>query len=167
MDLTTALDVISTLESQLKELETVSKDYESEMEQVIEKLRRDYVEKCDQLEFQKTHVTELEIGMDELESANAFLSNKMKLLEEENDRYLERNVLLEQELYGAREKLENTDHIDRKKKLKRDNETLQFSTVSTSGSSLLVMPRSHLTSNSDATLNTSQVISTTSPRGKN
>lgn len=166
MDLATALNVISTLESQLKELETVSKDYESEMEQVIERLRRDYIEKCDQMESQKTHVTELEIRVDELESGNAFLSNKLNLLEEENDRYLERNVLLEQELYGAKEKLDNTDHIDRKKKLKRDNEFLQVSTVSTSGSSLLVMPQSHLTSNSDAKLNTSQVISTTSPRGK-
>ncbi|CAR30909.1 hypothetical protein ZYGR_0P02130 [Zygosaccharomyces rouxii] len=163
MDLSTALNVISTLESQLKELETMSKDYESEMEQVIDKLRRDYVEKCDQWESQRTHVTELEIRVDELESENAFLSNKINFLEEENDRHLERNVLLEHELYDAKERLENVDHIDRKKKLKRDSESLQ---VSTSGSSLLVMPRSHSTSNSNAKLNTSQVISTTSQRAK-
>ncbi|GAV54480.1 hypothetical protein ZYGR_0AM00180 [Zygosaccharomyces rouxii] len=163
MDLPTALNVISTLESQLKELEIMSKDYESEMEQVIDKLRRDYVEKCDQWESQRTHVTELEIRVDELESENAFLSNKVSFLQEENDRHLERNVLLEHELYDTKERLENIDHIDRKKKLKRDNESLQ---VSTSGSTLLVMPRSHLTSNSDAKLNTSQVISTTSPRGQ-
>lgn len=163
MDLPTALNVISTLESQLKELEIMSKDYESEVEQVIDKLRRDYVEKCDQWESQRTHVTELEIRVDELESENAFLSNKVSFLQEENDRHLERNVLLEHELYDTKERLENIDHIDRKKKLKRDNESLQ---VSTSGSTLLVMPRSHLTSNSDAKLNTSQVISTTSPRGQ-
>lgn len=160
MDLSTALNVISTLESQLKELETMSKDYESEMEQVIDKLRRDYIEKCNQWESQKTHVTELEIRVDELESENAFLSNKINFLQDENDRHLERNVLLEHELYDARERLENIDHIDRKKKVKRSAEPLQ---VSTSGSTLLVMPRSHLTSNSDAKLNTSQVISTTSP----
>ncbi|GCE99310.1 hypothetical protein ZYGM_002944 [Zygosaccharomyces mellis] len=160
MDLSTALNVISTLELQLKELETMSKDYESEMEQVIDKLRRDYIEKCNQWESQKTHVTELEIRVDELESENAFLSNKINFLQDENDRHLERNVLLKHELYDAKERLENIDHIDRKKKVKRSTESLQ---VSTSGSALLVIPRSHLTSNSDAKLNTSQVISTTSP----
>lgn len=162
MDLSTALNVISALESQLKELETVSKDYESEMEQVIDKLRREYVEKSDQCESQRIHTTELEIRVDELESENAFLSNKINFLQDENDRHLERNVLLEHELYDTREKLENVDHIDRKKKMKRDKESLH---VSTSGSTLLVMSRSHLTSNSDAKLNKSQVISTTSPKG--
>lgn len=162
MDLPAALDVISSLESQLKELESMSKDYEFEMEQVIEKLRKDYISKCDELQAQKGYVTKLEIRLDDLENENAFLLNKMQNLQEENDQHLERNVLLEHELSDTREKLEQNHcaRVDRKKKLKRDDEILQ---VSTSGSALLVLPRSQLASSSDTKLSTSKVISTTFP----
>ncbi|AQZ18571.1 NDL1 (YLR254C) [Zygosaccharomyces parabailii] len=159
MDLPTALNVISTLESQLKELETLSKEYEFEMEQVIVKLREDYTEKCNEFVAQKSYVTKLEIQVDELESRNAYLTNRIQTLQLENDQHLERNVLLEHELCDAKEKLKDNHHLDRKK-LKRSNEFLQ---VSTTESGLLVKSLSHLANNSDTKLSTSKVISTTFP----
>lgn len=160
MDLPTALNVISTLESQLKELETLSKEYEFEMEQVIVKLRQDYIEKCNESVAQKSYVTKLEIQVDELESQNAYLTNRIQTLQVENDQHLEQNVLLEHELCDAKEKSKDNHHLNRKKKLKRSDEFLQ---VSTTESGLLVKSLSHLANNSDTKLSTSKVISTTFP----
>lgn len=166
MDLPTALRVISSLEGQLKELESFSREYESEMEQVIDKLRNDYVKVSEGMQGQKSAVTKLEIRIDELESENSYLINKVRALELENDRQLEQNVLLEHEMHDLQELLVNKAQPDiNNKKLKlNNNEPLRVSTL---GSSLLIAPRkSSLRNAANTQLTTSRVLSTTSSRAK-
>lgn len=159
----TALKVISSLEDQLKELEFVSREYESEMEQVIDKLRKDNLAKDSELENRKAIVTKLEIRVDELETEQSYLNNRIETLELENDREVERNVLLEHEIHDLRELSDNKNQpTDTNKRVKRnDNVPLRVSTV---GSTLQILPcKNSFRDASNTQLTTSKVVSTTSP----
>ena len=106
LDLETALQIISSLETQLSELESATKEYENDLEQVISNLKSDLLESQQQNRCNKKQITELEIQVDELENENIQLRNKIETLQLESDRRLERNVLLEHELLDTKDALQ-------------------------------------------------------------
>ncbi|EJS42533.1 YLR254C [Saccharomyces arboricola H-6] len=106
LDLETAVQIISSLETQLSELETATKEYESDLEQVISNLRNEVLDCHKQGKRSKKQITGLEIQVDELENENAQLRNKIEALQLESDRRLERNVLLEHELVDTKDALQ-------------------------------------------------------------
>ena len=147
LDLETAIQIISSLETQLSELEGATKEYENDLEQVISKLKSDLLESQQQNKCNKKQITDLEIQVDELENENIQLRNKIETLQLESDRRLERNVLLEHELLDTKEALQklrvskeeatsgetrrNTSSLpSQNKKMKLFKDTIKVSTTS-------------------------------------
>ena len=140
MDLETALQVIKSLEQQLDELEDAEKEYENEMEEVIENLKKEVVQKNQELSSNKKQIVDLEIRVDELETQNAVLLNRNENLQAENDQHLEKNVLLEHELAYMKETLSTSSPsttIEHKKIRRPDVDDFK---VTTSGSTLFISP---------------------------
>ena len=81
LDLETAIQIISSLETQLSELEGATKEYENDLEQVISKLKCDLLESQQQNKCNKKQITDLEIQVDELENENIQLRNKIETLQ--------------------------------------------------------------------------------------
>ncbi|CAI4046901.1 hypothetical protein N7582_003930 [Saccharomyces uvarum] len=106
MDLESAIQIISSLESQLNEIETATREYENDLEQVISNLKKELLESHTQHKSSKKQITGLEIQVDELENENIQLRNRIETLQLESDRRLERNVLLEHELLDTRDALQ-------------------------------------------------------------
>ncbi|CAI4035167.1 hypothetical protein SMKI_12G3120 [Saccharomyces mikatae IFO 1815] len=106
LDLETAIQIISSLETQLSELECATKEYENDLEQVISNLKKDLLESRKHNKCSKQQITGLEIQVDELENENIQLRNKIETLQLESDRRLERNVLLEHELVDTKDALQ-------------------------------------------------------------
>lgn len=142
LDLPKALEIIRTLESQLAEINTVSKEYETEMEVVLHHLQSE-VANLEQ-KNKEHHIKErnLEIKLEELESENDFLSQKLNNVLQQNDKLMENNILLEHEVIDLRK---YTDCISLKSVSsgKSSSSSLcstESLTVSTKGSSLLIKP---------------------------
>ncbi|CAI4046586.1 hypothetical protein SKDZ_12G2850 [Saccharomyces kudriavzevii ZP591] len=146
LDLETAVQIISSLEAQLSELEIASKEYENDLEQVISNLKNDLLESNKQNKCNKKQITELEIEVDELENENIQLRSKIETVQLESDRRLERNVLLEHELLDTRDALQrlrvnkeeatddeakrnNGPPLSQNKKIKLFKDTIKVSTT--------------------------------------
>ncbi|SCU90641.1 LAME_0E09428g1_1 [Lachancea meyersii CBS 8951] len=106
-----AHNLIAILQKQLDELGKTSHEYEQELEEVIQKLESELIEKDDKIlrmqrgEARKDaneQITTLEIQADELEAENRILRSQLKESKAENDRLVEQNVLLEHELTDLR-----------------------------------------------------------------
>lgn len=142
LDLPKALKLIKTLETQLDEINMVSKEYENEMENVLHRLQNE-IHKIEQVN-KKYHITgrNLEIRVEELESENAYLSQKIMNMMTQNDKLMEHNILLEHEVHDLRKYID----CDSLKSMSSEKSSVSSfcsansMTVSTKGSSLLIKP---------------------------
>ena len=142
LDLPKALKLIRTLETQLDEINMVSKEYESEMENVLHELQNE-ITKLEQVN-KEYHITgrNLEIRVEELESENSYLSQKLMNVMTQNDKLMEHNVLLEHEVYDLRKygDCASLKSISSDKSSPSSFCSTSSMTVSTKGSSLLIKP---------------------------
>lgn len=142
IDLPKALKLIKTLQSQLEEVNMVSKEYESEMENVIDRLQLEVSHLNRERKNDRLLKRNLEIKMEEMESENSYLSQKLLNITSQNDKLMENNILLEHEVNDLRKRVD----YDCLKSLASDKSSpsslcsTSSMAVSTSGSSLLIKP---------------------------
>ncbi|CCE62031.1 hypothetical protein TPHA_0B03610 [Tetrapisispora phaffii CBS 4417] len=96
-ELKTELEV---LKLERDELNSVSADYEKQMEEVIENLKLEIKE-------YKENIITLEIKNDELESENIINTSVIKNLRSQNDDLIEKNVILGDEILSLKETIYN------------------------------------------------------------
>lgn len=170
IELSQALEVISTLEQQLEALETTSREYENELEVVIEKLKQELLSKNDEiqkLKDQVTHppredqVTSLEILVDELEIENNSLKAQVGALQQDNDRSLEQNVMLKHEINDLREALQRIPKDDKIEKNLHHSSSMR---VTTKGPTLRVTSMTKQNGDKKTHLSSATVMATTAKR---
>lgn len=110
LNLSQALDLIRILRQQLEELELTSKEYESQLEQVVEELKDELYKKDDTNDLTKinTKVVSLEVQVDELENENRGLKLEVSRLNQENDKLFEQTILLRHEVHDMKKILSRT-----------------------------------------------------------
>lgn len=142
IDLPKAIKLIKTLERQLDEVNTVSKEYENEMETVLKTLQKEMIKLQDMNEEYRINKRDLEIKVEELETENACLSQKVLGLAKKNDKLIEENILLEHELCDLRKYVDSSslNTISSDKSSKSSIYSKNSLKVSTYGSSLVVKP---------------------------
>ncbi|CCK71932.1 Ndl1p KNAG_0I01430 [Huiozyma naganishii CBS 8797] len=180
MDLPAALSLIRSLQSQLEEINAVSREYENEMEHVIQGLQNDINTLNDERDTQKRRMIELEIKVDDLENENSLLSSKLIDSNSQNDKLLERNVLLEHEVHDLQDYCDKQRRgLDRRGSVSKEKNstmpTVDSLKVSMRGPSLVVSTKSPIGATASSNMHipysevsSSFVVTTTSnsPRKK-
>lgn len=142
IDLPKAIKLIKTLERQLEEINIVSKEYEIEMENVLKTLQKEITRLEETNKECRRNKRNLEIKVEELETENACLAQKVKSLTQKNDKILEENILLEHEVCDLRKYIDSSslNSVFSDKSSKSSICSRNSLTVSTNGSSLIVKP---------------------------